>query len=283
MPSVRRGCLVGWGMNKVTKSLLSGFAAFVLLAGGYAVLLNQNISVPADFAVIGLIALVFGATVSLFALTVQNLPAKKLSGAAFHKTKLSALPPPEKDTDRLIVTPIPHMEHAWKLVVRPDTTAESLLEGSEKHREEEAFVTVRKTSEKSSFNPLQLRDIFSRLKDNENPISVLLRDEHNEFAGYIPGPSVRRFFVDNKNSESEITHRIINALSNTKDSSILRQIDGVAATDWISDEATVEDAAKRMTRDQLKGLVVLQGGRHRNPVALVYLDDLAAAMIKFSD
>jgi hypothetical protein len=267
-------------MQKVAISAAIGAGAAVALALVLGSAARSHVIGDGELgAMTGLLA--FGMGVALFALFAFNNRGK-LTPSKLRETKLADLPAPKDSTDRPLVWGIPHMPESLKIVVKPTTMPDGILHDIDKYKDQEVLVTIRKSTSDADFNPIHLHAIFKKLKQNGNSFSALLRDEHGDFAGYIPGNAVRRF-VDGPNAESEITKKIIEALKNPENGAILRDVRGMAASHTISDQASVEEAARRITQQQLEGLVILKNGRHRNPVAAVYLDDLAAATIRLAD
>jgi hypothetical protein len=265
-------------MKNVGIAAVVGTAAILAVMAAYFTALYAGAAVTPGLLLAIAAVLAFGMSTAGFMLAALRDADKKNTTDKFRETRLATLNRPPAENERPSVRPIPASAKAVKLVVKPDTVPNSLLSDCATYKEQEVFVTIRKTSEKAMFNPVYLKEIFKTLKDNDNYTSVLLRDENSEYAGYIPGTAARQKFTGS-DAETQISKRIIETLQNPDDSTALRAIGGIAANDWISDQATVAEAAKRMARDQLAGLVVLQGGRHRRPVAVVYLEDLAAAIM----
>ena len=249
-------------MNKIAISLLCGVGACALLGIAYlaAAYLGVTLSPSALVSVLALLA--FGTSVSVFAFSALAAPLKK--------------PPPSQIARRSVAK----LDHAFftafegaKLIFKEDVRVD-LVDTIK--RDDKVAVVFRATTSKSMFNPISIKDVFSRLKENGNFLHVILMNKENEFAGYIPGYYARTTLTGN-NAESLIKQYIVDALDDSNKSVVLRDIRGFAAADCISDEVSVSDAMKRMSAGLQRGLVVLRHGRHSKPNGIIYMDDLVRA------
>ena len=143
----------------------------------------------------------------------------------------------------------------------------------ETYADKSILVTLKKSSGKSVFNPVVLRQLFTALKTFAKFDHILLMNEHDELVGYIPALRARTDFIGN-NGESAITKYIINVLAEPATSSILRDIGGLSTDEMISDNDTIARAVE-LTWDGLKrGLVICKGRRNRKPVSIIFKEDL---------
>ena len=249
-------------MNKIAISLLCGAGACLLLALAYFAAAYAGVSVPAGLLVALAAFLAFGASVAVFTFAALTTPTRKAS------------------PNQIARSPIARLDHAFftafdgvRLILKEDVRADL---ADDIKRDEKVAVVFRRSSSKTTFNPITIRDVFARLRENGNFLHVLLMDQQNEFAGYIPGYYARTTLTG-PNAESLIKQYIVDVLEDPARSVTLRDIRGFAAADSISDEVTVSDAMKRMSAGLQRGLVVLHAGRHRKPTGIVYMDDLVRA------
>jgi len=249
-------------MNKIAISLLSGAGACALLGIVYVVAGYAGAPVPLGTLVAMAAFLAFGASVSVLIFSALTLPSKKVLPNQIARGRVAKL-------DRAFFTAFDGVKLVFKEDVRIDLV-------DSVNRDDKVAVVFRRTSDKSNFNPIPIKDVFARLKENGNFLHVILMNHENEFAGYVPGYYARTTLTGN-NAESLIKQYIIDALDDPNKSVALRDIRGFAAADCISDEVSVSDAMKRMSAGLQRGLVVLHAGRHRKPTGIIYMDDLVRA------
>ena len=130
------------------------------------------------------------------------------------------------------------------------------------------------------FNPVHLKELFVMLKPFESNAHILLANEYDEFLGYIPGAKAMKEFTG-ANAETKIRENIIDILAKPSDSSRLRALDGMGADDFVSDKATIHEAAKIASSDLdtsgkpvLHGVVICAGKRNRKPIGVIGKGDI---------
>jgi hypothetical protein len=260
-------------MRKVAVSVAIGLFAGLALVGAYIGAPYAGIHPDPALAIVVAAALAFGSSTALFAQTALGKPVPKPKGSELLGKKI-------RDLDAGFVTAFPSDgTGTLRLVIKPDTRIDLLdvVKNGTSYENNKILVTFRKSSDKNAvFNPIPLKQLFLALKDKANFLHVLLVDDHDEYVGYIPAFYARSNFTGD-NAETMIRRYIIDVLAGSLPSDTLRSIGGLGSNDWISNEEKVASAMKRMADGLLRGLVVLRGGRHRQPIAVIYADDLIRA------
>jgi hypothetical protein len=219
----------------------------------------------------------FGASVALLTLTAMTRAEKKKPAAT---TKLRDLP-----ANAFEHFPVGGV----RIVVKPDTAVSDfgVVRHPGDYEGRDVFVTIKKSSNRSVFNPIVLKQLFLALKDFPNFVHILLVNEHDEYIGYVPAAYARAFMVGD-DAETQIARYITDVLADPGYSSVLREIGGfsmkkhigLAVKDCIADDALVSEALRKMTENHLRGLVVFKDLRNRKPVGVLYDEDLVRLMLK---
>jgi hypothetical protein len=252
-------------MNKVAVSCAIGVVAGLVLAGAYIAAPYAGLQIAAAQAMVFAAILAFCSSTAAFVLVALNKPVKE---KVPRSTRFNDLPATE------FVRPLQE-PGGLHITMRPDSTVEILdvYRHPETYADKSILVTLKKSSGKSVFNPVVLRQLFTALKTFAKFDHILLMNEHDEFVGYIPALRARTDFIGN-NGESAITKYIINVLAEPATSSILRDIGGLSTDEMISDNDTIARAVE-LTWDGLKrGLVICKGRRNRKPVSIIFKEDL---------
>jgi hypothetical protein len=263
-----------------------------------------NKGVIAAFAGVGagsvMTAAYFGAPYAgyhISAMTMTLAAAVAAFGASISLLTLSALTRVEKkkpaSTTRLRDLDFKAFEHfptgGVRIVVKPDTavTDFGVVRHPKDYEGRDVFVTIKKASGKSVFNPIVLKQLFEALKNFENFIHILLINEYEEYIGYVPAAYARAYMIGD-NAETQIARYITDVLADPGYSIVLREIGGfsmkkcigLSVRDCIPDDALVSEALKKMTDLHLRGLVVFKDQRNRKPVGVIYDEDLVRLMLK---
>lgn len=162
----------------------------------------------------------------------------------------------------------------------------SVFEKPEEQRDRKIFLTLQKVPQKKGkeaavFNPVRLRELFEKLKLFDKSEHVLLLDEKDQFIGYIPWANAIKDFTG-ENGETKISNAVIAVFADPQDKKsvkALRAMNGMAADDCISDNATIRDAARLMwgpvpgekptEEPPVNGLVLYHGKKHTRLVGVL--------------
>jgi len=251
-------------MNKVAISALIGVAVGgSAMAAPYA-----GVHIPLPMMMAGAAALSMGAAAAVLTRSVLEKPPAHGLHDDVGTVRLKKIPG--------LIDKFPTGSGALQLSVRPDTKAENL--DVVKHPAQYAgkdIVVSLKASSSSTFNPVELRRLFTSLRDRQPGfVHLILLDKHDEFVGYIPGFFAKREFT-NGGAEASIAKYIVDVFADPNNSANLGLIDGASRVDTISDEAKISEAVERISGG-FRTLVVLDGGLHRKPIGLVNFNGLMA-------
>lgn len=247
-------------MGKVLVSAAAGIAAAVAVMGAF------YLGVPLSPAALMMAAaaLSMGAAVAVVTrLTVDAAPRNSERSKVLSRRL--------RDVKGL-VDAFPKGGGAVQLAIRSDTLANDLdvVKAPEKYLDKDIVVTIKEGGK--TFNPVTLKQIFLALQQQPNFVHLMLVDKHDEFVGYIPGHRAKSDFTG-EDAEVLIARHIVDVLADHANAANLRNLNGLAATDTISDEDNIGRALDRMQGGFLR-LVVLHGGYHRKPVGLLHSERL---------
>lgn len=267
-------------MNKTIAIALAGGSVLVLLplcAYLAALRLGWHLDILTMLAFAGFLAA--GLSASAFLYQVLSKPN---AGPVYVPSPLTAEP-----VNRFVS--LFDAPNTIPILARPNIPAPLLLqrygrifEHPENHSERKVLLKIKKSKRPEDvFNPVQLRDLFDKIKPFAKSEHMLLLNEHDEFIGYIPFATAIKDFTGDQ-AETKIRNAVVNVLANpTNEKSInaLRTMGGMAVDDFISEQATIRDAAKMVWGEPyggkpLNGLppngVVLYGGkRNRKPIGVL--------------
>jgi len=250
-------------MGKVLVSAAAGaVAASAVMAAFYF-----GVRVSPEILMMVAAALCIGAAVSVLTRVLVDAPTDKTPREKFLSKRI-------RDVKGLI-DGFPKSGGAVQLSVRPDTVVDDLdiVKNPANYLDKDVVVTVKEGSK--TFNPVTLKRIFAALKQQPNFVHLILIDKHDEFVGYIPSLRVKNDFTGD-DAEVLIARHIVDVFTDHANSANLRAINGLAATDTISDEDHLSRALDKMQGGFLR-LVVLKGGYHRKPVGLLHSERLVSA------
>jgi hypothetical protein len=257
------------GMRAMGKVALSA-AAGIVVAGVLLAVMYLGIRLPPALLMSIAAALSVGAATAVLTRYAIDRPRERPRGNELLGKRL-------RDVKELVAS-FPRGGGAVQLSVKPDTLIDELevVKNPATYATKEITVTLKDSGKgngpASVFNPVTLKRFFVALKDQANFLHVVLLDKHDEFLGYIPSFRAKSEFTGG-NAEGQIVKFIIDVFSDHSKSVNLRQIDGLASTDVISDEAKLAEARSRM-EGGFHRLVVLRGGRHRKPIGLLHSEQL---------
>jgi hypothetical protein len=239
-------------MNRVAVSALIG----VVVAGGAMALPYFGIHIPQPILMAAPTALMMGAAAAVL--------ARKTGKGILGSTQL-------KKTAN-VISKFPDSKGYLSLSIRPETKADSLevVKNPANYISKDIIVSLKASSDR--FNPVELKRLFAALRDQPGFVHLLLLDKHEEFVGYIPGFYAKREF-SGAQAETLMAKYVIDIIAEPDKSVYLRDIEGAANVDVISDEAKISDAIEKMA-GSFRRLVVLRAGKHRKPVGLVNFGDL---------
>lgn len=249
-------------MNKVAISALIGVA----VGGAAAAAPYAGVHIPLPLLMEGAAALSLGAAAAVLTRSVLEKPPDHTLHADVGNIRLKRLPG--------LIEKFPTGSGALQLSVRPDTKAENLdvVKHPEQYTNKEIVVSLRASSS-STFNPVELRRLFTSLRDRQPGfVHLILLDKHDEFVGYIPGFFAKREFT-NDGAEASIAKYVVDVFADPNNSANLSLIDGASRLDTISDDAKVSEAVEKVSGG-FRTLVVLAGGLHRRPIGLVNFNSL---------
>jgi len=253
-------------MKKIALSAIAGIVAAALVMGAYFGARYAGLAISPELLMGVAATLAFGASTAGFALMAMSKPSekKKVTGS----TTFAELPASE------FVQALCE-DKAVQIVMRPDSLAESLdiVKNPASYGDRPVLVTIKQGKDSKVFNPIVLKQLFVALKLFPGFRHVLLINEHDEFVGYISAARARTEFTG-ANAESQIRKYIVDVLAEPSTSVILRDITGLAMEDWISDDQSVADAAKRAWGGLVRGLVICKDRRKRKPYGIIFAEDL---------
>ncbi len=262
-------------MRKIAISAIVGIAAAAIVAGAYLAARYAGLALSPELLMGVAATLAFGASTAGFTLMAMSKPAEKKK--LTRSTPLSDLPARE------FVQALCE-DKAVQIVMRPDSLAETLdiVKHPLSYLDRPVLVTIKKSKDTRVFNPIVLKQLFIALKPFRDFRHILLINEHDEFVGYIPAGRARGGLNDaddnesftGSNAETLISEYIVEVLRDPTVSTRLRKIGGLAMEDWISDDQTVADAAKRAWGGYVRGLVICKDRRKRKPYGVVFAEDL---------
>lgn len=247
-------------MNRVAVSALIG----VFVAGGAMALPYFGIHIPQPILMAAPTALMMGAAAAVLARTTLDAAATKTGKEILGSTQL------KKAAN--VISKFPDSKGYLSLSIRPDTKVDSLevVKNPVNYTSKDIVVSLKASSDR--FNPVELKRLFAALRDQPGFVHMLLLDKREEFVGYIPGFYAKREF-SGAQAETLMAKYVIDIFAEPDKSVYLRDIEGAANVDVISDEAKISDAIEKMA-GSFRRLVVLHGGKHRKPVGLVNFGDL---------
>ena len=259
-------------MNKVAISCAIGAGAGLALAGAYVGAPYAGVTLTPPAVMVFAAVVAFGSSIALLTMFAFAKPEKKKAPSTRRLRDLGA-------------DDFAHFPTAGaRIVVRPDSAIEELdvVRKPSAYTKKDIFLTIRKSSGKTVFNPILLKRLFVALKDFESFIHILLVNEHDEYIGYIPAAYARAFLIGS-DAETRIVKYIVDVLANPGYSVVLREINGLAMKECISDDDLVSSAQRRVTEDHLRGLVVFKDKRNRKPLGVIYEEDLVKLIMKSID
>ncbi|HTW35851.1 MAG TPA: hypothetical protein VMD53_14630 [Rhizomicrobium sp.] len=253
-------------MGKVLVSAAAGaVAASAVMAAFYF-----GVRVSPEILMMVAAALCIGAAVSVLTRVLVDTPTDKTPREKFLSKRI-------RDVKGLI-DGFPKSDGAVQLSIRCDTVVDDLdiVKNPANYLDKDVVVTIKEAKDgNKTFNPVTLKRIFLALKQQPNFVHLILVDKHNEFVGYIPSLRVKNDFTGD-DAEVLIARHIVDVFADHANSANLRAINGLAATDTISDEDHLSRALDKMQGGFLR-LVVLKGGYHRKPVGLLHSERLVSA------
>jgi hypothetical protein len=248
-------------MKRVVISALIG----LLLGGGLMAAPYFGVHIPQQILMGAAAALTLGAAAAVLARTTLDAAAVKTGKEILGSTQLKKA--------ASIISKFPDSKGYLQLSIRPDTKVDELevVKHPANYTSKDIIVSL-KASSSERFNPVELKRLFTALRDQPGFVHMLLLDKHDEYVGYIPGFYAKSAFAGPQ-AEVLIAKYVVDVLAEPDKSVYLREIDGAASVDTISDEASISDTITKMA-GSFKKLVVLRGGKHRKPIGLVNFGDL---------
>jgi hypothetical protein len=250
-------------MGKVAVSSAIGVFAGLILLGAYVAAPYAGVRLAPETVMIAVAIFVFGSTVAILAQNAFRIE-KKAPQVSRRLGDLS-----EKDYARFPTS-------GARLVVRPDTVIEELdiIRHPESYETKDVFLTIKKATGKSIFNPIVLLKLFKGLSGFKNFIHILLVNEHDEFVGYIPAGYARWDLLHASDPETLIVKYIIDVLADPRKSDRLREIKGLSVDECIFDHERVSAALKKVSDGLFRGLVIFKDKRNRKPLGVIYAEAL---------
>ena len=259
-------------MNKIAISCAIGAGAGLALAGAYVCAPYAGVYLTPTAMIVSAAVVAFGSSIALLCLSVLGKTEKKL----------------EKSSKRLSALSLEDYAHfpatGVHIVLRPDSVIEELdvVRHPEAYAKKDVFLTVKKSSGKTVFNPILIKRLFERLSRFENFVHILLVNEHDEYIGYMPAGYARLRLLG-EDAESLIRKYIVDVLADPKTSAALIEIGGLSKDETISDGERVADALKKAAEGFFRGFVVFKDKRNRKPVGVIYTEDLVRLSMKNAD
>lgn len=255
-------------MNKVAISALIGIA----VAGAAMAAPRFGYPIPLPTLMMAAAALSLGAAMAVLTrLAMEKAPPKSgqqlLAGTQIKKAES-------------IYTRFPKEgDGSAPIMLRPESNVNVLdiVKNPGKYTSKEVMITL-KQGGPTSFNPAELKKLFAALTQQPGFLHLLLRDEHNEFVGYIPGPAAKDRFTGS-NAESNIGRYIVDVFADPTTSSYLHEVFGASRLDWIDDEKNLSDAIQRMAGG-FRCLVVLDDSNRRKPLGVITYETLMGQALK---
>ena len=251
-------------MNKVAISAAIGIGAGLALVGAYIGAPYAGVRLTPDILLVVAAVTAFGSTFAMLSLTALSKPEKKKEPSSRRLSDLA-------DAD------FAHFPTSGvRIVLRPDSVIEEfdVVRSPANYTKKDIFLTIKKPSGKSVFNPVLIKRLFVALKEFPNFVHILLTNEHDEYIGYIPATYVRAFMVGD-DAETKIVKYIVNVLTNPRErSQDLHNINGLSIDETIADSEHLNDALKKMSDGLFRGFVVFKSKRNRKPVGVIYETDL---------
>jgi hypothetical protein len=247
-------------MNRVVVSAVIGVA----VGGGLMAAPYFGVKVPQPILMGAAAALTMGAAAAVLARSTLDAAAVKTGKEILGSTQL------KKAAN--IIAKFPDGKGYLSLSIRPDTKVDELdvVKHPANYTNKDILVSLKASSER--FNPVELKRLFAALRDQPGFVHLLLLNKHEEYVGYIPGFYAKSAFTGAQ-AEVLIAKYIVDVFAEPDKSVYLREIDGAANVDTISDEASISDTITKMA-GSFKKLVVLHAGKHRKPIGLVNFGDL---------
>ena len=259
-------------MNKIAISCAIGAGAGLALAGAYVCAPYAGIYLTPTAMIVSAAVVAFGSSIALLSLSVLGKTEKKQEKSS---KRLSALSP--EDYAHFPASGV-------HIVLRPDSVIEELdvVRHPDAYAKKDIFLTVKKSSGKTVFNPILIKRLFERLSRFENFVHILLVNEHDEYIGYMPAGYARLRLLG-EDAESLIRKYIVDVLADPKTSAALIEIGGLSKDETISDGERVADALKKAAEGFFRGFVVFKDKRNRKPVGVIYTEDLVRLSIRAAD
>ena len=260
-------------MKKVAISSAIGVLAGLALAGAYFAAPYAGVYVAPATLMIAAAIVAFGSSVAILTLSASSRPEKK------QEKKLT------KRLSELALEDYAHFPTSGvRIVLRPDSVIDELdvVRHPDSYTKKDVFLTIKKSSGKSVFNPILIKRLFEKLSRFPNFVHILLVNEFDEYIGYVPAGYVRWHFLG-EDAESLIRKYIVDILSDPKTSTALIEIGGLSKDETVSDHDRVADALKKASDGFFRGLVVFKDTRNRKPVGVIYSEDLVRLSIASAD
>ncbi|MBU6298081.1 MAG: hypothetical protein KGJ79_06465 [Alphaproteobacteria bacterium] len=252
---------------------LAGVGAGLALGGAYVAAPYAGVSLTPASVMVAAAVVVFGSSITLLTFGALGKQEKKKEIAARRISDLG------RDDFAHFPT------SGARIVLRPDSVIEELdvVRNPSSYTKKDVFVTIKKSSGKSVFNPVLIKNLFGALKNFENFLHILLVNEHDEYIGYIPAAYARMRLVG-PGAETLIVKYIIDVLATPREKSIdLREINGLSIDEKIFDSDTVASALKKTSEGLFRGFTVFKDKRNRKPIGVIYEGDLIKANMKIGD
>jgi hypothetical protein len=256
-------------MNRIAISCAIGAGAGLALAGAYLVAPYAGVTLTPTAVLVFAAVVAFGSSVALLTMLTLAKPEKKKA-------------PSTKRLSDLLLGDFAHFPTAgMHIVLRPDSVVEELdvVRHPDAYAKKDIFLTIKKSSGKTVFNPILIKRLFENLSRFENFVHILLVNEHDEYIGYMPA-GYARWHLLGEDAESLIRKYIVDVLADPKTSAALIEIGGLSKDETIYDNERVADALKRAAEGFFRGFVVFKDKRNRKPVGVIYTEDLVRLSIR---
>jgi hypothetical protein len=256
--------------NKGIVSAVAGIGAGLLMTAVYVIAPFAGIRIsPAMVTMMAAVA-AFAVSVALITLTALSKPDDK---KAKPWMRLGDLQP-----GQFLAFP----RSGPRIVIKPDTLLKDLdLDRNEaSYQKNDVMVVIKKgTGKATTFNPLVIGEILTKIAPLGGFNHLLLLNEHDEFVGYLPSWPVRTTILGN-NAVLQITKYIINVLNDpVGKSATLREIGGMGLAEMVPDTILVTHALKTLSEGLFRGLVICKGKRNRKAYGVIYEDALVRATV----
>ena len=256
-------------MKKIAISCAIGAGAGLALVGVYVGAPYAGVHLTPAAMMVSAAVVAFGSSIALLTLSALSKPEKKQ----------------EKSSKRLSALTLEDYAHfptsGLHIVLRPDSAIEELdvVRHPDAYAKKDVFLTIKKSSGKTMFNPILIKRLFEKLSRFENFVHILLVNEHDEYIGYMPA-GYARWHLLGEDAESLIRKYIVDVLADPKTSAALIEIGGLSKDETVSDSETVADTLKKASDGFFRGLVVFKDKRNRKPVGVIYTEDLVRLSIQ---